>query len=860
MIAALFCSLAASALAAAAPADPKEVLGYELGEKFSDYARLSRFVDAVTADHPRAIASTYGRSAEGRELRTIVVSSEENVARLREIREGIALLADPRRLPPGEATDESLVLRRIESLPVVVWLSFGVHGDESSSTEAAMMLLRRLLTATDEETGRFLRETVVVVDPCLNPDGRERYVSWFNTVVGAVPNPDPQSREHRQPWPGGRYNHWLFDLNRDWAFLTQEETRARVAAYLEWTPQVHVDFHEMFPESSYFFFPAEAPINRHLPASTLRWAKAFGAGNARAFDRHGWAYYTGEQFDLYYPGYGDSWPSFQGAIGMTYEQGGHGVAGLAYTRRDGTLLTLKDRVEHHFTAALATIETAAANRRGLLLDFHRFRRDAIEDGRRGSVAEYLLVPRDDPGRAADLAEILLRQGIEVRRALRPFVAEKLLRYDRSRIERESFPEGTFLVSPEQPLRGLVTTLLDPETRADVASFYDISAWSLPLAFGIEAYVAEAPVTAESEPVTGRPNVAGGIEGNRSSVAYLLPWTTDAAARVLARAGREGFRARLATREFTLGGRDYGRGTVVFFARANPETLHDRLAAIAAEEGALVRSAGSSLTEKGIDLGSEHVVPLAAPRIAVLAGEGVDPTAFGTVWFLLSLGARLDPTALPLSSIGSADLSRYDVLVAPDGGGYAGALSDPAVAGLKAWVEAGGVLVGIEGGAVALGAEGKKLVSVSSAPDEKAPPAEPAAADREPSRPPKIEERLDLDRRDAIPGTMLDVDLDPAHPLAFGYPSGVTILKRGDLSFRTGGVFEFVGTFLPRAVSGYIRPERSEELARRGYLVDVRLGRGHVVLFADDPNFRMIFRGLTRLFLNAVLLLPRPAAG
>lgn len=854
-------SLAAAPFRAEAsppPPEPASILGYEIGERFSDFNRMSRFVDAVTKDDPRARVFTYGRTPEGRELRIVALSSAENIARLDAIRSEVALLADPRRLPPGEAEDEERVRARIEKLPVVVWLSFGVHGDESSSTEAALKLVHRLLAATDEETKRLLADALVIVDPCLNPDGRERYVSWFNSVAGPRGNPDPQAAEHAQPWPGGRYNHFLFDLNRDWAFLTQPETVARVAAYLEWMPQVHVDLHEMFPESTYFFFPADAPVNRNLPASTLRWARVFGAGNARAFDANGWAYYTEELFDLYYPGYGDSWPSFQGAIGMTYEQAGHGLAGLAYRRSDGTVLTLKDRVDRHFTAALATVATAAANRRELLLDFFRLRRDAIEDGRRGDVREFLLLPGEDPGRAAELVDRLIRQGIEVRRAAKPFVAERLRAYDGRRVDLEAMPAGTYLVSPAQPLRGLVMTLLEPEARADEAAFYDISAWSLPLAFGVDAFVASRPVAVEAERLAAAPAVPGGIagEGAGPAVAYALPWDTDRAPRVLARAQSEGFSARVATKEFTQGGRDHGRGTVLFFAGANPKTLRDRLAAIAAEEGVLLHAAASSLTEKGIDLGSESVEPIAAPRIAVLMGEGVDPTAYGTILFLLAERYGLEITALPLRSVGSADLSRYNVLIAPDGFGYGRHLDEPAAARLGAWIRAGGTFIGVEGGATAVGEEGRKLVATSAAPDEAAAGAEGGKAKPAP-RPRKIEERLDLDRRDAIPGTMLKVDLDPAHPLAFGYPSEIVILKRGDLSFRASGPGHAVGTFLEKAVSGYIAPEKSAELARRAFLVEVPLGRGHVVLFADDPNFRMFFRGLTRLFMNAIFLLPRP---
>ncbi|MGH7444096.1 MAG: M14 family zinc carboxypeptidase, partial [Longimicrobiales bacterium] len=314
MIAAVMAALPAAAQQAPSPA---EVLGYELGERFTDPAGVVRYVEALAAAAPdRTRLEQYGETYEGRPLLQLVIARPDHLARLDEI---LTANAELTRLETGEARAREIAATN----PAVVYFSYGVHGNESSSSEAALYTAWDLLRGAPEVAG-VLDSVVIIIDPVVNPDGRARYVQWYGEARGATPNPEPNAREHYEPWPGGRYNHYLFDLNRDWAWLTQPETRARLATWARWNPQVHVDFHEMSSESSYFFFPATPPINPLYPPHILAWGERFGAANAAAFDREGWAYFTAESYDLFYPGYGDSWPSLLGAIGMTYEQAGGG--------------------------------------------------------------------------------------------------------------------------------------------------------------------------------------------------------------------------------------------------------------------------------------------------------------------------------------------------------------------------------------------------------------------------------------------------------------------------------------------------------------------------------------------------------
>ena len=388
------------------------VLGHEPGERIVSPDEALRYLEALQSSAPKRMRIVeYGRTWENRPLVYVVVASEQNLARLDAIKQGMASLADPRR------TDAAAADALVRDLPAVVWLGYGIHGDEISSTDAALYTAYHLLAARDDGLVRAaLESALVVIDPSQNPDGRDRFVSYNRGAVGSEPSSSPVAAEHDQPWPGGRSNHYLFDLNRDLIALTQPETRARVRALLEWYPLVVVDAHEMGAESTYFFPPNADPANPHITAAQQSALELFGRNNARWFDRFGFEYFTRETFDFFYPGYADTWATFQGGVGMTYEQAS--ARGLVVRRPDDSLLSYRDGVRRHFVASLATIETAAQNRERLLRDFWSYRSSAIEEGRGGSVREYVLPWRGDTSRVAELASILVDQGIEIRRSTR----------------------------------------------------------------------------------------------------------------------------------------------------------------------------------------------------------------------------------------------------------------------------------------------------------------------------------------------------------------------------------------------------------------------------------------------------------
>jgi hypothetical protein len=814
---------------------PAEFLGYPLGERFTDHAGVVRYMEALAAASPIVRVRRYGETNEGRPLMQVLIARADYLERSEQILARNRELANP-------ATSEVRAREIAATTPAVVYFSYGVHGNESSSSEAALWTAWSLATNA-AEVRSVLDSVVMVIDPTVNPDGRDRYVNWYRQARGIAPNPNPESREHVEPWPGGRTNHYLFDLNRDWAWATQKETRARLATWDYWTPQVHVDFHEMSANSSYFFFPAAAPINPMYPPHILRWGKHFGDANAAAFDARGWAYFTGETYDLFYPGYGDSWPTLLGAIGMTYEQAGGGSAGLAYRRNDQQILTLHDRAEHHWISGMATARAAASKKTELQLDFARFYRTVGE-----GVADVLLVPGHDVTRVDALVNLLRRQGIQVERATRAFRTPAQPHTGFAR--REQFPAGTYRVRARQQRGRLASTLLQPETLLDATFSYDVSAWSLPFAYGVEAHRAERIADAEWRPVTDtvvvtvNPMATNGAQ----PYGYLVP-PSAAVWPPLTRYLTNGGRAIVLDEGFTLESRTWPAGTL-FIPRLGVENMAARLSSSGLAAFAQPVATGRALS--GHDLGTAQSYALEVPRLALLSGDGVNSGSYGAHWFFLENTAGLQFDHLPLDRVESVRLERYQVMIAPDMARPNERISNA----VKAWVQAGGTLVAVGNGARNLGA----LIAEVKLRESR----DTAKSDAKVERALRGREARELENwEQQIPGTILTVKLDPAHPLAFG--AGVAgdstrlfVLHSGGAVFEPDENFETVAYFPDKLekVSGVISEQNLQKLGRGAWLVTKRLGRGRVILFADDPLFRHFWYSTFQPYLSAILVGPK----
>lgn len=828
---------------------PHEIIGYHIGERFTDYRNLERYVFALAEASDRVELHEYGTTYQHRPLRVLYISSPQNLNRLDELKSNNLRLSDPR-----DVSDERAE-QIIDDSPVFVWLAYSVHGNEASTTEAALLTMYHLAASTDEEIIDALEDVVVVLDPLVNPDGRERYVNYINDMSQRNPNPDPHAAEHTAPWPRGRTNHYFFDLNRDWAWLTQQETRQRVNLYRQFMPQVYIDYHEMGRESTYFFFPATPPFHPNYPEEVQEWGKVFGKGNASMLDRHGIPYYTGEVFDLFYPGYGDSWPTFNGAIGMTYEQSGGGT-GRAYERKDGHILTLAERAHNHFLTGIASINTAQQSREELLRYFYSFWLKGVE-GPSGSIRSVLMKEGKDPNRTADLVDVLLHHGIEVHRTTIDQNIRNLTRFFETTAQRQDIPAGSYVINFNQPKSKLAKTLLEPHSDLPDTFFFDITAWSLPAAYNTDAYWGESVITSNLEPVTGPVRIPGTV-GDKASYAYLIPWDRSKAAVALWELLKKEYSAHFAMRSFSMQENTFPRGTIVIYTHLNNDELHNDITDIAEKHGIDIYSTDTGLSDEGIDLGSNHIRPIVTPKIAVATDRPTIPNEYGEIWYLFDNVYGIPFTPLKSEQIANADLSRYNVLILPgdrSGRGYSEVLDSTAVNKIRSWVRKGGVLITTGGASQFATKEQSELTNVASSPRNNDENSNAEKERKEKLKRMGLQERQEFLQRERIAGALLRIELDTTHPIGFGYDDNVVILKRGSETLQLTENGYNVGIFKEETpVSGYAWDELVEKIHDTAYVIDYPLGEGNVVLFSDNPHFRMFWHGLTKMFINATLFL------
>lgn len=848
------------------PAVPtfQKVLGFDAGERLATPAQVKQYFDALAAAAPARIkVFEYGRTWEKRPLIYAAISSEANIRRLDEIRASMKRLADPRKITEAEAR------KLTASLPAVIMLAYSVHGNEISCTDAAMMAAYHLLASrNDKMTAGILQNAVVLIDPLQNPDGRNRFVHNYEVAEGLAPDGFTFAAERDEPWPGGRSNHYNFDMNRDWFAMTQPETRARVKLLLDWYPLVFTDFHEMGSESTYYFAPEAVPYNPHITPSQRASLDVFGKNNAKWFDQYGFPYFTREIFDAFYPGYGASWPIYYGSIAMTYENAS--VRGLLYQRNDGSLYDFKNSVQRHFVASIATAEAAANNRQKLLDDFYAYRKTAIEEGQKEDAREYILPRRGDVSSVDKLAHLLAEQGIEVTQAQQAFTAGG-----------KDFPAGSYRITAAQPMKRMIRNWLDPQVPMEKEflaeqerrrkrklpdEIYDVTAWSLPLQFNVECVTLSAAPPGNFTAVEPGKMPPGRIEGGKAAVAYLAPWGTTASAKLLLAMLREGLVVRSSTKPFTQNGRKYPAGTLIVLVKQNAANVHDVMARIVPPSGAEVIATATGWVEDGVNFGSSQVVLMKPIRIAMAWDSPVSSLSSGHARWLIERQYGYPVTLIRTSRLGIADLSRFHVLILPDGG-YASAPASVA-ARLKAWVQSGGTVVGLGGGAVSYLADSKVgLLSTQreslARPGETAPAKPPAQGEGPPpgkllAKEEDFEKAIQAEREppDAVSGVLVRTKVDQEHWLGAGVPETVHAMVGGRDIFapvkldkgQNVAIFKGPDELL---ASGYLWEENRKQLAFKPLAIVERSGRGHVIGFTADPNFRGYMDGLNLLFLNAV---------
>ncbi len=854
------------------PAIPtiKQVLGHDHGEVITPPEGIAQYLQELQKAAPmRTRLIEYAKSWEGRPLWLLVVGRADRMAKLDQVTADLRRFADPRSVSAADGD------RLARELPVVVWLMHGVHGNEISSADAALAEAYHLLASQgDAGVDAVTRDALVLIDPMQNPDGRARFV--FQNLHGRAAAPDsaPYSAEHDEPWPGGRVNHYNFDMNRDWFAQSQPETRGRIKVGLEYVPQVTVDLHEQGGDNAYYFAPPAEPLNPHITKSQIAAWELIGRANGARFDERGWAYYIREVYDAFYPGYGDSWPTFQGSIGMTYEQAS--ARGLTFARSDGDTLTYRDGVMHHFNAAITTAITAARNRERLMRDYLDYRRSAIAEGEKGPIREYVIVPGQDPSRAELLARNLATQGIDVRRANEPI-----------KLGTRTLPIGTYLVSNAQPTARLARNLLDPRTEQPAEfirkqeerrkmrlsdQIYDITAWNLPMLFDVEMVPSATAVSVKATPVPSQydaPMPARTIAA--AKVGYLMPWGSGAVA-LSADALTQGIRIRSVGGAFTHNGRSYPIGTAFFRTVENPADLNAKLAALAARHRVEIVPIDSSWVDDGTSLGSNDVQALKAPKVLLVWDTPTNTLSAGWTRYVLERRFGQSVTAVRTSSLARANFNDYDVIVMPSGN-FAGTINDAVLNRVKDWLRSGGTLVTMaEATRWATGASVGLLDTTGllkdGKPDVPPPSGATGATGATGASGAKPGEAFDYDkaiqpdreRPASQPGAILRVTLDTNHWLTAGSDAETQVLIEGNrvfapLKLNSGRNVGIYGTKDQLIASGLIWPEAQDILVQKAFLMHQPFGQGHVIGFAEDPNYRAFTESTMLLFMNAVLLGP-----
>ena len=896
---------------------PDAILGQAHGTRLAHHAEILACFRAWTGVSQRIAIETYGRTHEGRELVVAVITSPANHARLAAIRADLAALFDPRALADAEAE------RIVKETPAVAWMGYSIHGDELSGADASVAFAHHLIASTDSAVAELLERVVVVIDPCMNPDGRERIIGMVEQSAGYTPNLDYASMQ-RGRWPYGRGNHYLFDLNRDWMAGTQPETEGRWRIARSFHPQLFVDAHELFSLDTFLFYPQAPPINPALPPKLIEWQKRYALDAARAFDQRGWSYYTREWADAWAPFYSDSWGSLLGATGILYEQAR--TSGFPLRRASGEVITYRETVHHQAVMSLTNLETLAAHREEALRDYLAEQRRIVAADTPGNERLFVVEPGANADRIGEFLRILRGQGIEAFVARNPFEAKNVATALGERVESRAFPAGSILVPARQPQGRMVRAFLEFDQRMTAddlqreredlerknsSRIFDVTSWSLPLAFDLDAAWCDA-LEVERDPLPPAADVALEIVGAGPAVGWVVSGADDASVAFAARAMEHGLALNVADEELTVQSNEplkVPRGSLLVRAAENPgerAAVEEKVlrAAREAQVARVHRLATGRSPDDTPDLGGTHLHLLVRPRVALLANSPVASDAYGHLWFELDSVLGVPFSLIDAQELGSTDLRRYNVLVLPPHDGGLGKLLAENADALKGWVRAGGTLIACANAAAELtsgklgfstvtlrehaledltpyriaaereegartieideeaiwgDAEPKAAADPGTPPGDSAQPGAPAPEAKDPYAPvkiPEVKERW-LARFSPAGATLRGL-VDPEAWITSGAGAELPVFFYGSNVFLSKDPVR-AAVRLPGAerlrLGGLVWPEARERIEHSAWLTVESVGNGQVILFAGMPAFRGFHRGTARLFANAVVFGP-----
>ena len=801
------------------------------GKQISHYHQVENYFKHLAEKSTFIKQQKYGVTPENRDLNVFFISSPENLANLEQIRNNNLA-----------AIGLSSTKNQMIGDKVIVWLSFNVHGNEFSGTESAMTVAYELINPSNNETKKWLENTIVILDPCINPDGYSRYGNWLREISGKKNHPELSDREHMEDWPGGRYNHYLFDLNRDWAWQTQPESKQRMALYNQWMPQVHTDVHEQGYDSPYFFPPSAEPIHDYIEKYQRDFHSVLGKNISKKFDAQNWLYNTSERFDLFYPSYGDTYPAYNGPVGMTLEQGGIG-AGREIMLGNGSTLTIKDRYTHHAAAVLTVVESASAQADILIKGFRGFMNNSRKTGK----GEYKMYVMKNNPKLVQMAELLKKNNIEFSYADASLKASGF-NYS-SKVEKGfTIEPNDLIVKIDQPKAVITQVLFEPNQKLNDSLSYDITAWALPLAYGVEGYALKSSPTFKTKVV---------IENKEKAIpqnvyAFYVPWNNRISAQVLSLLHQNNIKVRSAVKKAVFGDVIVEPGGLLITKGDNPKIIdfENKITELVKAK-ADYNYISSGFSSNARDVGGENFIMLKAPKILLLSGKGVKSTEFGATWFYLQETVDYPVSVVEINNISRVNLFNYNTLILADGD-YD--FSEDQQNKIGEWIKNGGKVIAMNGAlSIFNGKEGYALSPFATDDDK-------INSEKEADQQELNERILDFqqtERREisrSIPGAIVENHLNKTHPLSFGLGDQYYSLKTNDNYYSLLKKAVNV-VYIPKDFKsyGFIGNEIKKKLNNTvSFAVDYK-GSGCVVYMVDNPLFRGFWENGNLLFSNALFL-------
>jgi len=794
---------------------PSDFLGYEIGTQFSRHHQVIDYFKSVANALPKQVKlEQYGSTNERRPLYVTYISSEDNIKNLETIRE-------------NNLKNTGLLDGSPSSTDVaIVWLSYNVHGNEASSTEAAMLTLYKLLT----ERKDLLENTVVIIDPCINPDGRDRYVNWYNETASQPYDIDRKASEHNEPWPGGRANHYLFDLNRDWAWATQIETQSRLKVYNKWMPHIHVDFHEQGINEPYYFAPAAEPFHEIISDWQRNFQTEIGKNHAKYFDAEGWLFFTRERFDLFYPSYGDTYPTYMGAIGMTYEQGGHGIAGLGILNDEGHVLTLVERLTHHTTTGLSTVEMASKNASKLNSEFAKFFNNS-------NLKYKSYVVSGNADKLKRLKTLLNTHEITYENSN----VSKISGYNYKTAQQgnSSVTKDAIVVHTNQPKGKMVKVLFEPDAKLTDSLTYDITAWSVPYAYGLDAIASTTKVNSSrlferiSLPII------------YDAYGYVSKWNSLDDAKFLADLLKHNFRVRFTEKPFSSNGSKFERGSLIITKGENKhiKDFLKTLNLIAQKHSHFMTTIKTGFSETTPDIGSPDIKLVNPQKIAVLSGEGTSSLSYGEIWHFFEQQLHYPITSINTDNFSRTNLDKFTVLIMPNGD-YGSVLKEDNMKKLKDWVRAGGKVIAIDGALRSFA--GKDGFSLKYKQDDDIEDEETKD---------NLTSYKDREREytnQLITGAIFKTKVDNTHPMAFGYGENYFTLKLGSSAYSLlESGYNVVHLNSTKVYSGFAGKNALNHLNNTLVFGEEPMGRGSFIYMVDNTLFRSFWENGKLFLVNSI---------